>query len=139
MRQEQEAIPISKLVVNDQRNVLIEDYGLTEDEAEEVFESVKTDVMLLAQSAERDWGNEEYEAVTDVLLGIQHQQMETMKEMQQSRLTTVARYLPVVLFGMGVVTAIVTIHAVMTGPVTLPTATLGLVWVVLIASAAIVS
>lgn len=71
---------------------------MTEEEAEEVYTTMKTQVMLMAQTADRDWDTDEYEAVTDVLMGIRNQQVELMEQMQNSRLSTLARYLPVVLF-----------------------------------------
>jgi hypothetical protein len=84
--------------MSDQKERLIEEHDMTEEEAEEVYTTMKTQVMLMAQTADRDWDTDEYEAVTDVLMGIRNQQVELMEQMQNSRLSTLARYLPVVLF-----------------------------------------
>jgi len=81
----------------DAKEVLMEEYGLSEKEAERRHETILTNVMLEAQEAGRNWERDEYEAVVDVLMGIQRQQQEQLEQMQESRLATVARYLPTVL------------------------------------------
>lgn len=81
----------------DAKQVLMDEYGLSEEEAERKYEQILTNVMLEAQDAGRDWERDEYEAVVDVLMGIQRQQMERLEAMEQSRLTTVARFLPHIL------------------------------------------
>ena len=81
----------------DAKQVLMDEYDMTEEEAERRRETILTNVMLEAQDAGRDWERDEYMAVTDVLMGIQRQQQEQLERMQQSRLAKVARYLPTVL------------------------------------------
>jgi hypothetical protein len=110
--------------MSDQKQRLVEEHDMSEEEAEQVYKSMKTQVMLLAQSAERDWDKDEYEAVTDVLMGIQHQQAEMMEQMEQSRLATVARYLPTLLAVSAMAGALVGFWVVLTVGITIPAATL---------------
>lgn len=69
---------------SDQRELIEERYDVTAEEAEELHKTVKTNVMLAAQEAGRDWSNEQYEAVTDVLMGIQYQQVQRQQKMQSA-------------------------------------------------------
>lgn len=81
----------------DAKEVLMEEYDMDEEEAERRRETILTDIMLEAQEAGRDWERDEYMAVTDVLMGIQRQQQKQIEQMEESRLATVARYLPTTL------------------------------------------
>lgn len=91
------AVALDSDAFADAKEVLMEEYDMTEEEAERRRETILTNVMLEAQEAGRDWERDEYMAVVDVLMGIQRQQMEAIEEMQQSRLSKVARYLPTIL------------------------------------------
>lgn len=133
------SMPISTEVMSDQKKWLMEEHDMTEEEAEEVYESMKTQVMLLAQNAERDWDKEEYEAVTDVLLGIQRQQAEIVKEMEESRMATIARYLPAILAISGVVGAATAVWMALTTGTIIPVVILSALSLILSASSVTLS
>jgi hypothetical protein len=117
--------------MNDQKEVLVEEYDMTEEEAEQVYKSMKTQVMLLAQTAERDWGKDEYEAVTDVLMGIQHQQAEIIEQMEESHMATLARYLPALLGLGGLVGAATAVWMALTMNVAIPVFVMAILSIVL--------
>lgn len=121
--------------MSDQKRVLVEEYDMSEEEAEQVYKSMKTQVMLLAQTAERDWDRDEYEAVTDVLMGIQHQQAELVEEMEQSYIATIARYLPTTLGLVGVGQLVVGVFLVANGAAFIPTISVLVAAIVLLLSA----
>lgn len=85
MNDQPQGLPLSPAIMQDQREHLIEDHDYDEEEAEEVFRSVKTFVMLSAQELEEDWTDEEINAMSNILLGIQHQQEMMMEQQQQER------------------------------------------------------
>lgn len=94
-------IPDEMNFLTDQKEVLMEKHDMTEEEAEAAYDQVKMQVMMMAQSADRDWDKAEYEAATDVLLGLQTQQMEMMENMEGSRIRKVARFLPLLMITAG--------------------------------------
>jgi len=88
------------------KEVLMEEYDMTEKEAERRYETIITNVMLEAQNAGRNWEKDEYEAVVDVLMGIQRQQQEQLEKMEESQITTIAQYLPIVLMSTALAQAV---------------------------------
>lgn len=112
------AIPLSSEMMDDQREALAEEYDVSEDEVEELYKSMKTNVMLMSQEAGRDWGEDEYEAVTDVLMAIQYQQMRVMEQMQDSRAASLARHLPSILLGATAFGLTISVSGLLSGPVT---------------------
>jgi len=125
--------------MDDQKRVLVEEHDMSEEEAEQVYKSMKTQVMLLAQSAERDWDTGEYEAVTDVLMGIQHQQAEMVEQMEESHIATIARYLPKTLGVIGVGQLVVGVFLAVNGAAFIPTVTVLVAATVLLLSASVLS
>ena len=57
----------------DQRKRMIEDWGVPEEQANEMFTDVKTHVSLHAQELDKGWDNETLEAVTNLVIAIQQQ------------------------------------------------------------------
>lgn len=60
--------------LRDQKERMVEEYDIPEEEAEKVFSDVKTQVMLQSQEAGQDWSNETIEAVTNLVIAVQQQQ-----------------------------------------------------------------
>lgn len=69
-----EQLFISKDAFRDQRERMVEEWGIDKEEANEAFEQVKTQVMLASQDMGNGWSNETVEAVTNFVMSIQQQQ-----------------------------------------------------------------
>lgn len=87
----------------DGKEALMDEFDLTEEEAERRRETILTNVMLEAQGAGRNWERDEYMAVVDVLIGIQSQQKKQIEKMETSRIATMARYLPLLFIGTAII------------------------------------
>lgn len=87
--------------MRDQREVLMEEYDLSEKEADQFFESMKSQVMIAAQNADRDWNNDQYEAVTNVFIGLRNRQNRMAEEKYSGKLGTFWKYLPSILLFVG--------------------------------------
>lgn len=111
---------------------IMQEHGLSEEEAEKRYETFKTQIMLAVQEAERDWDMDQYEAVTDTIMSIQYQQAKMIEEMEESRMAKLARYLPKILYLVGFAGLAVAIWAsTTTGPTIVSDALIGISLVVL--------
>lgn len=99
-------IIIGREAFSDQKERMVEEFGLSEEEAEEYFDNVKTHVVLQAQEMDKDWSDETVKAITNLVFAIQQQQAEMThraKEKFYDRLFTfLTSTIQVSLFGTGV-------------------------------------
>lgn len=66
-------IIITEDELKDQRERMVENFGYTEEQAEELFEDIKTYVQLKSQDLGKNWNDEAIDAVTNLILAIQTQ------------------------------------------------------------------
>lgn len=64
----------------DQRERMVEEYGLPPEQAEEAFTEMKTQVSLQAQEMGKDWDDDVLEEVTNLVIGIQQQEFERHRQ-----------------------------------------------------------
>lgn len=69
----QQDIFVTPQDLDDQREIMVEEYDVPEEKAEEIFEDTKTYVMLQSQELGKDWDSEVIEAVTNLLISVQRQ------------------------------------------------------------------
>lgn len=74
MKTMSDQIFIGKQEFRDQRERMVEEWDVSEEEAKEAFKNVKTQVMMASQDLDKDWSDETVEAVTNLVMGIQQQQ-----------------------------------------------------------------
>lgn len=72
-------ITIGKDALRDQRKRMKEEWGLSEEEAEEAFKDVKTQVMMASQDLGKNWSDDVVNAVTNIVMAIQYQQYQQSK------------------------------------------------------------
>jgi len=58
----------------------MEEHGLSEEEAQDQFDNVKTMVMLQAQEMDKGWSDETVNAITNLIFAIQQAQVEAQKQ-----------------------------------------------------------
>lgn len=68
-----DTILLGKQEFRDQKERMVEQ-GVSEEEAEEAFKNVKTQVTLAAQELDKEWSDETINAVTNLVVAIQQQQ-----------------------------------------------------------------
>lgn len=59
--------------LKDQKERMVEEYDVPEEEAEAIYKDMKTYVMLQSQELGKDWGDEAVNAITNLLISIQNQ------------------------------------------------------------------
>lgn len=67
-------LAIGEEQLRDQKERMVEEWGVPEEEAEEAFKTVKTHVSLRAQDMGKNWSEETLNAVTNLVIAIQQQQ-----------------------------------------------------------------
>jgi polyhydroxyalkanoate synthesis regulator phasin len=73
-------------VYTDQREVL-QEIGMTEEEAEKIYKDVKTQIMLASQEAGQKYSQETINALTNVAVASQKREMEHMRQHSDDTIT----------------------------------------------------
>jgi polyhydroxyalkanoate synthesis regulator phasin len=73
-------------VYTDQREVL-QEIGMTEEEAEKIYKDVKTQIMLASQEAGQKYSQETINALTNVAVASQKREMEHMRQHPDDTIT----------------------------------------------------
>ena len=84
---------IGKQEFRDQRERMVEEWNVPEEEAEEAFKNVKTQVMMASQDLDKGWSDETVEAVTNLVMGIQQQQFQNSQEQKSHFYNRLFRFL----------------------------------------------
>lgn len=66
-------IRLDEEALKDQREKLVEKYGITKEEADQIWENTRLNINLASQEADCDWDAETLDDITNFMLSIQQQ------------------------------------------------------------------
>lgn len=98
-------------VFTDQREKLQEDLDMSEEEAEEIYKGVKTQIMLSSQEAGKKYSTETINALTNLAVASQRMEIKQMIEEEHTTTINVGRFLYQLIISVALILNVIIVYS----------------------------